>query len=74
MDFYNRDIQIIRQSQSKLALEFVNGLGIDVGVEELQRITDIFTECCIRPVDDDLKKRIKALDKWISEKKSKTNG
>ena len=72
MEFFNRDIQILRQSQSKLALEYVNGLGIQVGVEELQRITDVFVECCLHPMDDDLKKRIKSLDKWINEKKQKT--
>lgn len=71
MEFFNRDIQILRQSQAKLALEYVNNLGIEVGVEELQRITDVFVECCLRPMDDDLKKRIKSLDKWLTDKKSK---
>ena len=74
MDFYSRDIQIIRQSQSKLALDYVQSIGVTISIEELQRITDLLVECCLRPQDDDLKKRIKALDKWISEKKSKTNG
>jgi hypothetical protein len=69
MDFYNKDIQILRQSQSKLALEFVSQAGIQITVEELQRITDIFVECCLRPMDSDLKERIKKLDKWILEKK-----
>lgn len=71
MEFYNRDIQILRQSQSKLALDYLNQLGITASVEEFQRMTDILVECCIRPVDDDLKARIKKLDKWIIEKKSK---
>ena len=70
MDFYSRDIQILRQSQSKMALEYTNSVGVKITVEELQRITDIFVECCLRPQDDDLKKRIKALDKWIEEKKN----
>ena len=71
MEFHSRDIQILRQSQSKLALEYVNQSGITVTVEELQRITDVFVECCLRPMDDDLKKRIKSLDKWLTDKKSK---
>lgn len=69
MEFYSRDIQILRQSQSKLALEYVSQTGVTVTVEELQRMTDIFVECCLRPVDNDLKERIKKLDKWILEKK-----
>ncbi len=69
MDFYSKEIQIMRQSQSKLALEYVASVGIKITVEELQRITDLFVECCLRPQDDDLKKRIKSLDKWISDKK-----
>ena len=69
MDFHSRDIQILRQSQSKMALEYTNSVGVRVTVEELQRITDVFVECCLRPQDDDLKRRIKALDKWLQEKK-----
>lgn len=73
MEFYNRDIQILRQSQSKLALEYLNHANITPSIEELQRMTDILVECCLRPVDDDLKNRIKKLDKWIIDKK-KPNG
>lgn len=69
MEFYSKDIQIMRQSQSKLAVEYISSVGITISVEELQRITDILVECCLRPQDDALKSRIKALDKWIEEKK-----
>jgi hypothetical protein len=69
MEFYSREIQIMRQSQSKMALEYIQSVGVTVTVEELVRITDLFVEICLRPQDDDLKKRIKALDKWIEEKK-----
>jgi len=70
MDFHSRDIQILRQSQSKMALEFVNHSNVSVTVEELQRITDVFVECCLRPMDNDLKERVKKLDKWILDKKT----
>ena len=70
MEFYNRDIQILRQSQSKLALDYVNHIGVKVTFAELQRITDVFIECCLRPQDDELKERIKKLDNWL---KTKTN-
>ena len=68
MEFYSKDIQILRQSQSKLALEYFNSMGIILSVEELQRVTDVFVECCLRPSDNDLKNRIKLLDKWILDK------
>jgi hypothetical protein len=69
MEFYSREIQIMRQSQSKMALEYVQSVGVTVTLEELVRITDLFVEICLRPQDEELKKRIKALDKWISEKR-----
>lgn len=74
MEFHNRDIQIMRQSQSKMALEYLTSMGVVVSVEELQRVTDVFVECCLRPMDNDLKERIKKLDKWITEKKKEQNG
>jgi hypothetical protein len=74
MDFNSRDIQILRQSQSKMALEYLNSVGVKVTFEELQRVTDVFVECCLRPQDDDLKQRIKKLDKWILDKKTLENG
>ncbi len=74
MDFYSREIQIMRQSQSKMALEYLNSVGVLVTLEELNRITELFVELCLRPADEDLKKRIKALDKWILEKKESKNG
>ena len=69
MEFYSREIQIMRQSQSKMALEYVTTVGVSVTLEEIIRITDLFVEICLRPQDDDLKRRIKALDKWLEEKK-----
>ena len=67
MEFYGKDIQIVRQSQSKMVLEYTNSVGVKITVEELQRITDIFVECCIRPQDNDLKERIKNLEEDIKE-------
>jgi hypothetical protein len=71
MEFYSKDIQIMRQSQSKMALEYLTTVGVQVTFEEFQRVTDVFVECCLRPQDNDLKERIKKLDKWIEEKKIK---
>lgn len=69
MEFYSRDVQILRQSQQKVALDYVNHVGIEVTFSELQRITDIFIECCLRPQDNELKERIKKLEDWIKIKK-----
>lgn len=73
MEFYSRDVQILRQSQSKLALEYLEAHKLTVSIEELQRMTDVLVECCLRPADDDLKKRIKNLDKWLADKKKDSN-
>ncbi len=73
MEFYNRELQILRQSQAKMALEYVNHIGAKVTFAELQRITDVFIECCLRPQDNDLKDRIKKLDKWLEDKVSEKN-
>jgi len=73
MQFHSKDVQILRQSQIKLVLEYFNSVGLTVTVEELQRVTDVFVECCLRPTDDDLKNRIKSLDKWVSDKLSEKN-
>jgi phosphopantetheine adenylyltransferase len=73
MEFHSKDIQILRQSQSKLVLDYLTQQNVSVTVEELQRVTDIFVECCLRPMDNDLKDRVRKLDKWILDKKIKTN-
>ena len=72
MDFYSRDIQILRQSQIKIAFEYLQSRGVQVSVKELHQVTDVFVELCLRPQDAELKDRVKALDKWISDKQ--TNG
>jgi hypothetical protein len=70
MDFYSKEIQIMRQSQSKLVLEYMNTVGVKLTFEELQRATDLFVECCLRPLDNDLKERIRKFDKWVLDKKT----
>ena len=70
INFYSKEIQIMRQSQQKMAFDFCKSKGYVPNLMELQRITDIFVEMCLRPLDNELKSRIVSLDKWI-EKKSK---
>lgn len=72
MDFYSRDIQILRQSQMKMAHKFLKDKNIDVSLKELLRVTDVFVELCLRPLDDDLKEKVTNLDKWIIKKKNGT--
>lgn len=73
MEFYGRDIQILRQSQSKLVLDYVTQYGVTLTVEEIQQVTDVFVECCLRPRDKDLKDRVKKLDEWLLKKKNGKN-
>lgn len=72
MEFYSKDIQILRQSQIKLALEYLQNEGIHPTVKELLHVTEVFVELCLRPMDDDLKTRVKNLDKWVNDKKNGT--
>lgn len=66
--FYSKDIQIMRQSQQKIALDYLTSMKVTATLEELQRVTDVFVECCLRPQDESLKTRVKRLDKWIKTK------
>jgi hypothetical protein len=70
-EFYSTDIKILQQSQSKMALEYLNIMGVKPTVEELWRVTEVFVQCCLHKQDEDLKKRIKGLDEWIVKKQSK---
>lgn len=74
MEFYNKDIQILRQSQMKMAHKFLKSKNVDVSLKELNQVTEIFVELCLRPMDADLKERVKNLDKWISDKKNGSVG
>ena len=68
INFYSKEIQIMRQSQQKMAFDFCKSKGYTPTLMELQRITDIFVEMCLRPLDNELKSRIVSLDKWIQKK------
>jgi hypothetical protein len=72
IEFYSREVSIMQQSQSKLALEFLNGHGITPTSEQLWRVTEVFVQCCLHKQNDVLKKRLKDLDKWVVDiKKNK---
>ena len=58
----------MRQSQQKMALDYCRSRKVVPSLIELQRITDLFVEMCLRPQDDDLKTRITNLDKWLDKK------
>lgn len=70
LDFYSKEISILHQSQSKLALDFLKANGITPTAEELWRTTEVFVQCCLHKQNDDLKKRIKGLDGWIKSKQT----
>ena len=67
MEFYSKEINILRQSQQKMAFDLARSKGVNLSVMELQRMTDVFVELCLRPMDKDLKQRVNKLDKWLNE-------
>lgn len=67
-EIYQKDVQIVRQSQIKLVYDFLMAKGINPTVAELQKVTDIFTVHCIKSPDDEMKERVKNLDNWIAER------
>ena len=71
LKFYSKDVLIMRQSQQKMAFDFCNKRGYTPTFMELQRVTDVFVEVCLRQRDKDLELRIKNLDKWLDEKVQK---
>jgi phage-related protein len=70
-EFYSREISILQQSQSKLALDFLTNHGIVPTSKELWSVTEVFVQCCLHKQNDDLKKRLTDLDKWIEKRKTK---
>ena len=71
LNFYSKEIQIMRQSQQKMAFDYSKSKGYIPSILELQRMTNLFVEVCLRPQDDDLTKRINALDKWLNDQVQK---
>jgi phage-related protein len=71
-EFYSKEINILRQSQQKMAFDIARSKGVNLSVMELQRMTDIFVELCLRPMDKDLKDRVQKLDKWLNDKEQES--
>ena len=71
IEFYSKDIQILRQSQQKMAFDLAQSKGIILTMKELQRMTDVFVECCIKPQNQELKDKIKEMDFWLENKTKK---
>lgn len=71
IQFYAREVSILQQSQSKLALEYLTAHGITPTAVELWSVTEVFVQCCMHAQNDMLKKRLKDLDKWIVKRKLK---
>ena len=71
VQFFPKEVTIMQQSQSKLALDFLLSHGITPTAKELWSVTELFVQCCLHAQDDALKKRLKDLDKWIQTRKLK---
>ena len=63
--FYPKEIMILQQSQSKLALDYLLAQGVVPTPQELWHCTEIFVECCLHTRDKNLNLRLKEMNKWI---------
>jgi len=70
--FYPKEIMILQQSQSKLALDYLLAQGVIPTPQELWHCTEIFVECCLHTRDKDLNMRLKEMNKWILTQKQKS--
>lgn len=68
----NKDLQIVKQSQSKLALDFFKVHDIKPSLKELLRLTDILVESVVLMPDQEFKETVKKFDEWIASKKQNT--
>jgi hypothetical protein len=69
LQFFSKEITIMQQSQSKLALEFLTSHGIKPSTEVLWMVTELFVECCLYRETPELREKKKKLDKWIAKQK-----
>lgn len=70
-EIFQKDVQIIRQSQIKLVYDFLMAKGINPSVELLQKVTDIFTAHCLKGPDEEMVEKVKKLDNWIEAQQAK---
>lgn len=71
---FSKEIQIMRQSQNKLVVEYVRDLGLTLTVEEINYVTDVFVETCSLPMKGIIKQRVKDLDAWLKKKVEEKKG
>jgi hypothetical protein len=69
LQFFSKEIMILQQSQSKLALEFLTSQGITPSTEVLWKVTELFVECCLYKETPELREKKQKLDKWIAKQK-----
>ena len=69
LQFFSKEIMILQQSQSKLALEFLTSQGINPSTEVLWKVTELFVECCLYKETPELRLKKQKLDKWIAKNK-----
>jgi hypothetical protein len=65
-----KELSIARQSAIKISLEFCKVHGIIPTLKELIRLTDVLAEDCILIPNDEFKKTIEKVDKWVIDKKA----
>lgn len=68
---WSKDISIVRQSAIKISLEFCKVHNIAPTLKELLRLTDVMAEDALLKPDDEFKKTVANVDKWVEDKKKK---
>ena len=62
---------IVRQSQLKLAIDFLKQSGIEFTMLEVVGITNILVDYCQQGYSTEIKEKINAVDKHVKSKKKK---
>jgi hypothetical protein len=67
----DKDLQIVRQSQLKLVLEYTSHANVELKLKEIVGITNVMVDYCINGYSKELGDRLESIDTFLELKKSK---
>jgi hypothetical protein len=65
----DKDLQIVRQSQLKLVLEYTSHAQVQLKLKEIVGITNVMVDYCINGYSKELGDRLNGIDVFISARK-----
>lgn len=65
----DKDLQIVRQSQLKLVLEYTSQAQVQLKLKEIVGITNVMVDYCINGYSKELGDRLNGIDVFISARK-----